>query len=178
MKEKNMRKFSFLIAIITMVSLSSAQNLTHSFYIGAANGTNVGGAVGVGVELFINRYISGSFAIGSIHPIFKEKVNKSKFDLDIGLKLYLIKYLYFGINYGLIDYEYSDYGYADGSNDVSYKKTRGFSFTIGGRTPSFKNFYLSGFLGMTDNDKVNHGLRIISDNTLIPRFGIILGYCL
>lgn len=177
-ERKNIRKFSLLVAIITMVNLSTAQKLPHSVYIGVATGTNVGGAYGIGTEIFVNKYTSGSFAIGSVHPILKEDVDKSKFDFDIGLKIYPFKYLYFGINYGLIDYEYSDFGYAYGSSEVYYKETRGYSFSVGGRTPSFKNFYLSGFIGITDNEEANHGLRIIENNIITPRLGFMLGYCL
>lgn len=169
-------KLKIIIIFILYANLP-AQELSHSFYFGFANGTNVGGAFGVGTELFINKYISGSFSIGSIHPIFKEKVTESKFDFDIGLKLYPIKYLYFGINYGFLDYNYSEFGYSDGSHEIDYKETRGFSYTIGGRTSTYKNFYLSGFLGITNNESLNHGFRIIEDETVTPRMGILLGYC-
>jgi len=156
----------------------SAQNLSNSIFIGLANGTNVGGTMGVGVEVAITEYLSVSFSIGSIHMSLEEKIDKSKFDFDTGLKLYPIKYLYFGINYGMIDYQYSEYVYANGNIEVNFKKDRGFSFTIGGKTPEYNNFYLSAFIGITNNKNANHGLRGLSDDTFTPRIGMLLGYVL
>jgi hypothetical protein len=166
----------FISIILLLTSITAAQNLSNSVYIGAAFGTNVGGSVGVGVELMLNKYISASFAVGSIHLNLEEDVDQSKFDFDIGMKFYPIRYLYFGINYGLIDYVYSAFGDGNGADDVYYKETRGFSFTIGGRTPNYQNFYLSGFIGLTDDDEANHGFRVLEDDSLTPRIGLLLGY--
>ncbi|MCK5075213.1 MAG: hypothetical protein KAR38_02505, partial [Calditrichia bacterium] len=115
-----MKKIIFITLIALLSNVLKSQDLSHSVYIGAAIGTNVGGAYGIGAELMFSKHVSGSFAVGSIHPIFKEKVNESKFDFDIGLKLYPIKYFYLGLNYGFIAYEYSDWGYADGSSNINY----------------------------------------------------------
>lgn len=171
-----MKKLVFIILIALLSNVSNAQDLSHSVYVGTATGTNVGGAVGIGTEIILNKHLSGCFAIGSVHPILKEKVDKSKFDFDIGLKLYPIKYFYLGLNYGFIDGVYSEFGYADGSSNFYYKETRGFSFTIGGRTPEYNKFYLSAFLGITSNNNANC-YDGIGGKIYTPRIGIIIGYC-
>jgi hypothetical protein len=168
-----------IIVLFLIANIINAQDsLSSSIYIGTATGTNVGGAVGIGVEIMLNKYFSGNLAIGSVHPILKEEVDKSKFDFDIGIKFYPIKYFFIGINYGLIDGIYSETAYSNGTTNTYYKETRGFSFSIGGKTPGYKKFYLSGFIGITDSEEANHGLRIIEDNSITPRLGILLGYCL
>ena len=167
-----------LLILLPFVSFSlNAQELSNSVYFGAANGTNIGGSIGLGTEFFINEYFSGSIALGSIHFTLKEDVDKSKFDFDIGLKFYPYKYFFIGINYGFIDYEYSAYGYADGSEDVSFSETRAFSFIIGARSPNFKNMYLSSFIGITSDNDANHSLKISGDELITPRLGILIGYC-
>jgi len=174
-----MKKLFLIVLIMILFKESKSQDLSHSVYIGWAMGTNVGGAIGIGAEYMILKDLSCSFAIGSVHPIIKGETDKSKFDFDIGFKFYPIKYLYLGLNYGLIGGEYSEYGYSDGSKSVYYKKTRGFSFTIGGRTPEYKKFYISAFLGFTSDKKSNYmgSEDFLGGPTFIPRMGILLGYC-
>jgi len=123
----------FLSMIFALSMTVSAQNLSNSIFIGLANGTNVGGTMGVGVEVAITEYLSVSFSIGSIHMSLEEKIDKSKFDFDTGLKLYPIKYLYFGINYGMIDYQYSEYVYANGTLRLTLKRREDFLLPLGAK---------------------------------------------
>ena len=174
-----MKKLLFIVLIMIIFQESKSQDLSHSVYAGWAIGTNVGGAIGIGAEYMILKYLSCSFAIGSIHPVLQKEVKESKFDFDVGLKVYPIKYLFLGLNYGLINYKYSEFRYADGSRNVYYKETRGFSFTIGGRTPEYKNLYLSTFIGITSNKEANcsDADGFLGDPVCVPRLGILLGYC-
>ncbi len=164
--------FIFIIAIVTSIS---AQDLSSSVYIGVADGTNVGGLFGVGTELFLNEHFSANLAVGSIHTMLEKDVDESKFDFDIGIKYYLLKYFFFGINYGFLDFHYSEIGSYKGYI-ISFEKIRGFSFTMGARTPNYKSFYLSAFVGITGIEEVNY-YSIFEKKSFAPRIGILLGYC-
>ncbi len=167
----------FMLLIVFLATITSAQNLSNSIYLGLGNGPNVGGLLGIGAEIMFNDHWTGTFAIGSIHSLTDEDFEESKFDFDIGLKMYPLEYLYVGINYGYIDYEVTEKLRSDGFRVRKLEKKRGVSFLIGGRTPRFSNFYLSAYLGITGVGEANH-FDVMGDSGFYPRIGIVLGYCL
>jgi len=160
--------------------------LNHSVYLGWATGTNVGGSVGLGVEYALNKYFTANVAIGSIHldiqnANLRGKVSSSKmFDFDLGLKLYPIKYLFLGLNYGLINYVYQEWGYSNGQLATDYKDIRGFSYTVGLRSGDYKNLHLSAFIGTTSVKEANcaepFGDEPGDAKFCYPHVGMLLGY--
>ncbi|HQO10309.1 MAG TPA: hypothetical protein PLK90_09680 [Clostridiales bacterium] len=175
---------TFIFVIGTSAIPIELSNFQSSVYLGIANGTNTGGAIGIGTEVKIKNNFSFNIALGSLHTVLEQEVSKSKFDFDLGIKYYPIQYIYFGLNYGFIDYEYirliDETGFVSNDDETSFTKTRGFSFTVGTRTPSFNNFYLSGYVGITSNEEVNRSDAdgFLDDKIGMPRMGVMLGYIL
>jgi len=113
----------------------------------------------------------------------KGNVKSSKmFDFDIGLKVYPIKYLFLGLNYGLINYVYQEWGYSSGRFETSYEDIRGFSYTVGLRSGEYKNFHLSAFIGTTSVKEANCAEPFGDDpgdaKFCAPHVGVLLGYAL
>ena len=168
-------KLNTLIIVIFISLNLSAQELPRSIYVGIGNGTNIGGYFGLGIEFFASKYFSGNLAVGSIHFMLNDEIDESKFDYDLGIKFYPIKYIFIGINYGLIDYKY----YPGGSywnTYSSFKDIRGFSYTLGLRSPTINKVYLSIFFGITSEGNENQTLKIIGGDSFAPRIGIMMGH--
>lgn len=178
----------FCVSIICALLLSAdiqAQNLEPSIYIGMGTGTNIGGAVGIGTEIKLYKYLSVNLAVGSLHTVLDVETKFSKFDYDIGMKVYPVKYVFLGVNYGLIDYIYDVRIYYTSSylSEIlpaidHQEKVRGFSFTVGLRTPEFKHFYLSGFIGTTNKEEANStdADGFLDEPVWMPRIGVLFGY--
>ncbi|HQO10311.1 MAG TPA: hypothetical protein PLK90_09670 [Clostridiales bacterium] len=160
-----------LIVCIAMASKSYSidfSNWEPSAYLCFSNGTNAGGYYGAGSEVKLNKF-SVNCAIG-IDKVGDDDVIRS--DFDLGLKFYLNKNFYLGVNYGfLLGYYDSDIALED------YKEVRDFSFTLGFRTNVYHKFYISSFIGTTVNSKANEK-RVLAGGTTytMPRIGIMLGY--
>ena len=94
-----MRYITTLI-LFTILQLNIFSQITPSIYAGLGMGTNLGGAVGIGTEI---RYkiVSFNCAIGSWIDEFPSHTGaQSRFDYDLGLKLYSKYDLFLGVNYG------------------------------------------------------------------------------
>lgn len=168
-KDQIMRLGLISILVLFVVTGYANEN-RHSIYLGTGTGTHIGGVIGVGFDYAFNSYFSGNVALGSIHPMLKEKVNRSKLDFDIGLKVFINAHVYFGVNYGFINYKFAQY-----NNTVSYKEIRGFSYTFGLKSPEFRRYYLGAFVGVTNNKEANIA-KVFNKEYFMPRYGLVLGY--
>ena len=166
-----MRHIITLILLIGL-QLNALSQIKPSIYTGIGMGTNLGGTVGIGTEI---RYkiVSFNCAIGSwIDELPSHSGAQSRFDYDLGLKLYSKYGLFLGTNYGIIgEALYTK----DGQDIMHFEKTHGFSFTIGYRRNIFKNVYGLAYIGLTSNKKENT-LAVFDDKSFMPRLGILLGY--
>lgn len=167
-----MMRYLVTLFLLIGINLSIYSQISPSVYTGIGMGTNLGGAIGIGSEI---RYKMVSFncAIGSWIDEFPEHTGaKSRFDYDIGLKLYSKYGLFVGTNYGLIgEALYTK----DGQDIEHFEKTHGFSFTLGYRCDIYKNIFGLAYIGLTSNKKENY-LTIFGDKTFLPRLGLIFGY--
>lgn len=94
----------FIFALLSSID-SQALTIEPTVYVGMGTGTNIGGAVGIGSEVIFYDKLSFNAAVGSLHTEVDIETEFSKFDFDVGIKFYPVKYLYVGVNYGLIAYE-------------------------------------------------------------------------
>jgi hypothetical protein len=166
---------SALIFLLLITSNGHAQ-LIPSVYTGIGMGTNLGGMMGIGGEIQY-KLLSFNVAVGNVlgKPLPEYHTgNKSKFDYDLGLKLYTKFGLFGGVNYGLIDAEL----YSKKDQDVlHFEKTHGFSFTLGYRHTIYKHLYGLTYLGLTSNKEVNYLFPPLFDKReSVLRIGLILGY--
>jgi hypothetical protein len=177
-----LKKIIFILMISSVVLFAQDSTQTparvknNSIYIGASLFTNTGGIYGIGTELKVTDRVTTSFAIG-IPPSGSElPERKSRSFYDVGIKYYLTKKVFFGLNFGLISTEYWALGYSDGIIIEEYKETRGFSFTIGYKIPVYhEKFYVSMFTGVTNKKEANV-YRFFDDKHFIPRLGLLIGY--
>ena len=114
-----------------------------SLYAGVGNGTNLGGHLGTGLEVPFRLGDGAHLALnvaGGFLPRAQDAYDPSRFDFDVGVKLYpLVKQQVFvGLNYGLyrVDEVLTFYG-----------KTRTVSLIAGWRVPLRQSFYLNGYIG-------------------------------
>ena len=166
-----MKYIATLILLIGLQTNTFSQ-IIPSIYTGLGRGTNLGGAVGIGTE-YRYKIVSFNCAIGSWIGEFPSHTGaQSRFDYDLGLKLYSKYGLFLGTNYGIIgEAIYTK----EGQDLMHFEKTHGFSFTIGYRRNICKNVFGMAYLGLTSNKEENT-LTVFDDKSFIPRLGIILGY--
>ena len=163
----------YVVALFLLIGFNSNiySQIIPSVYTGIGMGTNLGGAIGIGSEI---RYkmVSFNFAIGSWIDEFPEHTGaKSRFDYDVGLKLYSKYGLFVGTNYGLI----GEALYTSGQDIMHFEKTHGFSFTLGYRHDIYKNIFGLAYIGLTSSKKENY-LTLFDNRTFFPRVGLIFGY--
>jgi len=162
MKFKIMKILVTVLMMFSYLDAEESDNFVPSVYFGIGLGTNIGGIYGIGSELKLKKYFSINFAVGS-NPyetdIDSDNINEesSRAGVDFGMKFYPLKYVYLGLNYGsILEGEYA------------------LSFTVGVRTASINNLYLSGYFGTTSSNSANN--IEIGESTFIPRVGGMLGY--
>ena len=167
-------KRTIFICVICLMTIHSKiySQVTPSIYAGWGLGTNIGGEIGIGSEIKY-KMVSFNAAIGSWLGEFPAHTGaQSRFDYDFGFKLYPYLGTYLGVNYGIID----EALYTKSGQDLlHFEKTHGFSFILGYRHSIYKNFYGSGFIGLTSNKKANY-FTLFDSKTLFPRLGIMIGY--
>jgi hypothetical protein len=166
--------FSALI-FLTFITSSAQSQLTPSIYTGIGMGTNLGGMMGVGGEIQY-KFVSFNAAVGNVlgDPLPKYHTgDKSKFDYDLGIKLYTKFGLFGGVNYGLIGA--SSDGWGEQGEKLHFEKTHGFSFTLGYRHTIYKHIYGLTYFGLTSNKEENT-LHLFDKKSFIPRIGLIIGY--
>lgn len=160
------------IIILLVIQINSFSQVEPSVYAGMGLGTNLGGMFGVGTEIKY-KIVSFNAAVGTWTDEFPEHTGaKSRFDYDVGLKLYSEVGLYAGLNYGIIGAALYT---KTGQDLLHYEKTHGFSFTIGYKRNIYKNTFASFYLGLTSNQAENH-ISVFDNSSFLPRIGILLGY--
>ena len=166
-----MRYITTLILLIGL-QMNTFSQITPSIYAGLGRGTNLGGTLGIGTEL---RYkmVSLNCAIGSWIDEFPSHTGaQSRFDYDLGLKIYSKYGLFLGTNYGIIgEALYTK----EGQDIMHFEKTHGFSFTLGYRRNIYKNVFGMVYIGLTSNKNENT-FTLFDDKTFFPRLGVIVGY--
>jgi hypothetical protein len=176
------------LLLLGLPAVASAQSVSPSLYTGFGTGTHLGGLVGVGTEVRVGNHVSASVAVGAWPDGFRGEVGgASPVDFDLGVKVYPFEtWVYAGVNYGTIDAQVVEEPLIAAGprnlttvvSEMRLKKTRGFTFSIGARTPPWRRFYASAFVGVTGNADVNN-LNVFADDPdpdFFPRFGLLLGY--
>ena len=175
MKNGRLKRIWLTLALTWLGCYGAMAQITPSVYAGWGNYTNLGGTVGIGTELRY-KFISASAAIGTIYYPKKafeglEIVNGNPwFGFDFGLKGYVYKGLFAGINYGVL----GKYRYMETQDRVRVRNLYGFSFTVGYKWHYYKGIYGTAYAGWTSSKDANNFLGDLGG--YIPRVGITLGY--
>ena len=146
-----------------------------SMYVGIGNYTNLGGTVGIGTELRY-KFISVNAAIGTTYYPKKafeglEIVKGNPWlGFDVGLKGYVYKGLFAGVNYGVL----GKYRLMETQDRVRVRNLYGFSFTVGYKWHYYKGIFGTAYAGWTSSKDANNFLGDLGG--YIPRVGITLGY--
>ena len=161
-------------ALMLMGGYGAMAQITPSVYAGVGNYTNLGGTAGIGTEIRY-KFISVNAAIGTAyyHKAFDglEIVGSNPWlGFDFGLKGYVYKGLFAGVNYGIL----GKYRYMETQDQVRVRNLYGFSFTVGYKWHYHKNIYGMVYAGTTSSKKANNWLGEFGG--VEPRFGIQLGY--
>ena len=175
MKTMNLKKRILITLSLAFLSCFEAKaQITPSVYAGWGNYTNLGGTIGIGAEIRY-KFISANAAVGTVY-------NYGAFDgleivsgnpwlgFDVGLKCYVFKGLFAGVNYGVL----GKYRYMETQDRVRVRNLNGFSFTLGYKWNFYKGFYGLVYAGATSSKDANNFLGELGGKQ--PRFGILLGY--
>ena len=162
------------VGSMTWASAAHGQSASPSLYLGLGTGTNIGGTVGVGLELPFKQRFSASAALGLWPEALKHRVSEGgALDFDVGLKAFPFGPFFFaGVNYGIINAEYVRNGT---ENSSRFRKRHGFTFSLGLRTPSYRGVHLSGFGGFTSDAQSNY-VDVFDRQIFVPHFGVTIGY--
>ena len=163
------------LALMLMVCYGAMAQIKPSVYVGWGNYTNLGGTIGIGTEIRY-KFISVNAAIGTIY--YPSKVFENLeivggnpwFGFDFGVKGYVYKGLFAGVNYGVL----GKYRYMETQDRVRVRNLYGFSFTAGYKWHYYKGIYGMAYTGWTSSKKANNWLGEFGG--VEPRFGIQLGY--
>lgn len=174
MKTCRIKKLFFALVLILMGSYGAKAQITPSVYAGVGNYTNLGGTVGIGTEIRY-RFISANAAIGTAYynGTFDdlEIVSGNPWiGFDFGLKGYVYKGLFAGVNYGVL----GKYRYMETQDKVRVRDMYGFSFTVGYKWHYYKGIFGTAYAGWTSSKDANNFLGDFGG--YIPRIGITLGY--
>lgn len=164
-------KWITTIILFFGITLSLFSQITPSVYTGSGLGTNLGGLVGIGTEvrykcISANAAIGGSYFFG--YENFKLTGDHPNLGFDVGVKCYVFKGLFVGVNYGVVDkhhYQTEEKGVR------KVEDVKAFSFTIGHKQNIYKGLYGMAYVGTTNMREAN----VVLDR-YYPRFGILLGY--
>lgn len=174
-----MKVLIIALVLILMGSLSAMAQIKPSVYVGAGNYTNLGGTVGIGTEVRY-QFLSVSAAIGN--TIYGKAFYEKAFEgmeivsgnpwlgFDFGLKGYVYKGLFAGVNYGVL----GKTRYMETQDRVRIGNLYGFSFTVGYKWHYYKGIYGMVYAGTTSSKKANSWLGEFGG--IEPRFGLQLGY--
>lgn len=169
MKTDRFKRTVFALALLLMGCYSVKAQITPSVYLGMGGFTNLGGGFGIGTEIQY-KSISANAAIGAAYfrgSHEKEYVGDNPyFGYDFGLKYYVYKGLFGGVNYGVLLKDY-----IVESPDVTRVENRnGFTFTLGYKMPFQNGFYGLAYIGLTSDEYANRFF-----NSVMPRIGLIIG---
>ena len=164
-------KKAFIIVIVLLFSVNVFSQIIPSIYTGLSTGTNLGGEAGIGAE-FRYKFISVNIAMGMGIESFPENtMNTGRFGVDAGIKLYVVKGLFVGFNYGSI----SSYVNQIDVDQYYFEKVYGFSYTLGYKQKILKKYFIQAFAGFSSDRDVNY-VVFIFDKVFVPRGGVLLGY--
>ena len=171
---KTCKQLFFALVLIMMGGYGAKAQITPSVYVGWGNYTNLGGTVGIGTEIRY-KYISANAAIGTAYNFGAfdglETVGANPWlGFDVGLKGYVYKGLFAGVNYGVL----GKYRYMETQDRVRVRNLYGFSFTVGYKWNYYKGIYGMAYAGWTSNKDANNFLGDLGG--YLPRMGITLGY--
>ena len=160
------------MTVLLCFQVAAFAQITTSVYTGVGLSTFFGGRTGVGFD-FQYKQLSANAAIGiaSINNFRTAKCylgNNPNFGFDVGLKYFVYKGLFCGLNYGVLLKEY----YSTNNPNVWNVKNRyGFSFVMGYKWHFDKRVYGITYMGTTSEKDVQRFF-----NLYIPVFGFIIGY--
>ena len=98
-------------------------------------------------------------------------MNTDRLGVDAGIKLYVLKGLFVGFNYGSI----SSYVNQIDTDQYYFEKVYGFSYTLGYKQKIFKNYFIQVFVGFSSDRDVNYKMFFYNE-VFVPRGGILIGY--
>ena len=174
MKTCRIVKWLFAVALMLMVNYSAMAQIKPSVYAGIGNYTNLGGTVGIGTEvrykfISVNAAIGTAFYLGTFENL--EIVGSNPwFGFDFGVKGYIYKGLFAGVNYGVL----GKTRYMETQDRVRVGNLYGFSFTAGYKWNFYKGIYGMAYAGWTSNKDANNFFGDFGG--YLPRMGITLGY--
>ena len=159
------------ITVLLCLQVAAFAQITPSVYAGMGMFTNLGGAIGLGTEI---RYgnISASLAGGlyDIHKMNHDCIGDNPYlGYDVGLKYYVYKGLYTGVNYGLVRKLF--HSVESDHNLQRVEDIYAFTFSVGYKIPFYKGLYGTPYIGATTNKEANHFM-----GQFIPSVGFIIGY--
>lgn len=163
------KKLFFALALMLMGCYGAKAQITPSVYLGVGGFTNLGGGIGVGTEVqykcfSVNAALGAAYFRGS-HE--KEYVGDNPYlGYDFGLKCYVYKGLFGGVNYGVLLKDHI----AEDQNVTRVENRNGFTFSLGYKLPFGNGFYGMAYVGMTSDKYANRFF-----NSVMPRFGLIVG---
>ena len=174
MKTRRIFKLFVALALVLLGSYGAKAQITPSVYVGVGNYTNLGGTIGIGTEIRY-KFISANAAIGTAYynGIFdglEIEGGNPWFGYDFGLKGYIYKGLFAGVNYGVL----GKYRYMETQYRVRVRNLNGFSFTVGYKWHYYKGIYGMAYAGWTSSKDANNFLGDLGGYQ--PRMGITLGY--
>ena len=175
MKTSRIKKLFFALVLIMLGSYGAKAQIKPSLYIGWGNYTNLGGTIGIGAEVRY-KFLSANAAIGTIYYPKKafeglEIVSGNPWlGFDFGLKGYVYKGLFAGVNYGVL----GKYRYMETQDRVRVRNLYGFSFTVGYKWHYYKGIFGTAYAGWTSSKDANNFLGDFGG--YIPRVGLTLGY--
>lgn len=173
MKTSRLKRMFFALALVLLGCYGAKAQIIPSVYAGLGNYTNLGGTMGIGTEMRYKNF-SANAALGTAfyHGTFEnmEVVGNPWLGFDVGVKYYVFKGFFGGVNYGVL----GKYRFAETQERVRVKDLYGFSFTLGYKWHFYKGIYGMTYLGATSNKNAN---CLLGDfGGFEPRFGILLGY--
>ena len=134
-------KWITTIILFFGINLSLFSQITPSVYTGSGLGTNLGGLVGIGTEvrykcISANAAIGGSYFFG--YENFKLTGDHPNLGFDVGVKCYVFKGLFVGVNYGVVDKHHYQ---TEETGVRKVEDVKAFSFTIGHKQNIYKGLY-------------------------------------
>lgn len=159
----------FALILLLMGGYGAMAQITPSVYLGVGGFTNLGGGIGVGTEVQY-KSISANAAIGAAYfrgSHEKEYVGDNPyFGYDFGLKCYVYKGLFGGVNYGVLLKDHI----AESPDVTRVENRKGFTFSLGYKMPFQNSFYGLAYIGLTSDEYANRFF-----NSVMPRIGLIIG---
>lgn len=171
MKKTRFNKKAFLVLFLLFAGFGLKAQIIPSLYTGIGTYTNLGGQVGIGTEVTWNRKVSACVAVGYSNMNFDMDGHIGAHPhrgFDFGLKYYIYKGLFAGVNYGLLDKTYTE---TETEGVYQVDNINAFKFTVGYRQEFYGILYAMPYIGLTSEDT----LEKIKTKGWHPNLGLLLG---